>query len=101
MQTTTTKLVLEPVAEILSDLIYTPKKDSRWKNGKLSICGRVVAIGPQVQDVKVGDYAYHSDSCYAPINGGKFNVIRQNDIMFLTDELIPAKWIGAEENFDA
>ncbi len=101
MFTTTNKLVLEPVAEILSNLIHVPEKDSRWKNGTLSICGRVVAIGPKVQDVQIGDYAYHSDSCYAPINGGKFNVIRQNDIMFTTEELISVSWIGAEENFDA
>lgn len=97
---TENKIVLEPVREMPSEAILVPVRGTRYRNGKLSICGRVVAVGPKVQGVGIGEYAYHSDSCYQPIQEGALNVIRQDDIMFLSHELLPAQWLGAEEVYE-
>jgi hypothetical protein len=97
MHTTTNKLILEPVLERPSAIIEAVPTATRWKNGNMSICGRVVAMGPKVKDVAIGEYAYHSDSCYVPVNEGQYNVIRVDDIMFLSKEPIPVQWLGAEE----
>lgn len=109
MKTTGSKLILEPIFETPSATIAVPDRPSRWKNGKLSICGRVVSAGPGTRnrkglliptEVKVGDYVYHSDSCGTPILNGRYNVVREADVMFVTDEPIPAQWLGAKENYD-
>lgn len=109
MKTTGSKLILEPLFEMPSEFIAVPARQSRWKNGKLSICGRVVSAGPGTRnkkgllvppDVKIGDYVYHSDSCGSSILDGRFNVVRENDVMFISKEPLPAQWLGAKESYD-
>lgn len=100
MLTVGDKVIVEPILEKPSDVIAVPDRNTRYRNGKLSICGRVTAIGPEVEGIDIGDYVYHSDSCYAPIKNSGFNVMHQGDIMFVSKELIPVQWIGAEEHFD-
>lgn len=99
MLTTGDKVILKPLLEKPSDTIIVPARDTRYRNGKLSICGEVIAVGPKVQGVEVGSYAFHSDSCFAPVRDGKLNVIRQSDIMFLSDKPFAVQWIGAEETY--
>jgi co-chaperonin GroES (HSP10) len=96
------RLALAPIYEPRSDKLWTPDEISRWQNGKLSISGRVTAIGPDVQGVSVGDVVYHSDSCAKPfdINGNEIRIIHQDDIMFVSDEPVKTAWIGAEEDYD-
>jgi hypothetical protein len=95
--TTGNKIVLEPVLEAPSALLVVPARMTEWGNGKLSIVGKIVAVGPKVTDAKVGEYAYHADSCFAPVFEDKYNVIRESDIMFCSPELLTAQWIGAKE----
>lgn len=98
--TTGRRIVVEPVLEMPSSVVAVPNRVSRWKNGNVSVCGRVVAVGRAGVGVEVGQYVYHSDSCAIPINDGKFNVIHEDDVMFLTNVLLPVEWVGAEENFN-
>lgn len=73
---------------------------SRWGNGLLATRGEVIAIGPLVDSVKVGEVVDFSDSCgkLAEQNGVKYLIIREDDVMFIEDELIQsAEWIGAME----
>lgn len=109
MRTTGNKIVVKPIFELPSTSIAVPARPSRWKNGQLSICGEVVAVGPGRRtkrrnrvpvDVRVGQYVYHSDSCGRPIDDDRYAVITENDVMFVSDELLPAQWIGAKENYD-
>ena len=96
------RVALEPIYETRSDVLWTPEELSRWKNGELSISGKVVAIGPEVTGVEVGETVYHSDSCAQPfdINGNEIRIINQDDIMFMTNRPIKSYWLGAQENYD-
>jgi co-chaperonin GroES (HSP10) len=107
MQTTANRVIIEPIFESNEYIDLLPQ-DSRWKNGRLSICGKVVAKGPGFRikrtrrspDVEIGQYVWHSDSSGEFIKEGKYKVIRENDIMFLADEFVPVEWVGAEEKYD-
>lgn len=94
------RVVIEPIVEMPSSLLTVPDRTTRWKSGKLSICGKVVAVGRKA-GIEVGEYAYHSDSCGEYIDNGKYRVIHEDDIMFTSDELLPTQWLGAKENYDA
>jgi len=100
MRTVGRRIVVEPVAELPSGLLTVPDRATRWKTGKLSICGKVIATGREA-GVEVGTYVYHSDSCGSYIDNGKYRVIHEDDVMFMSDELLPAQWLGARENYDA
>lgn len=100
IQTTGRRVVVEPIRELPSEFIIVPGRRTRWRNGELSICGQVVAVGRENAGVPVGSFVYHSDSCGEYIEHGKYRVIHEDDIMFLSDKLVPAQWIGAEENYD-
>lgn len=100
ISTTGRHVVVEPVSELPSSVVVVPNRTSRWKNGNISICGKIVALGRKNVGLELGQYVYHSDSCATPINDGKFNVLHENDVMFMSNELIPVQWIGAKENFD-
>lgn len=100
MRTMGKRVVVEPVVELPSAVLMVPERNTRWKNGKLSICGKVVATGREA-GIEVGAYVYHSDSCGEFIDHGKYRVIHEDDIMFMSSELVPAQWLGAKENYDA
>lgn len=101
MKTVGRRIVIEPVLEMPSALLTVPVRTTRWrKENKLSICGKVVAVGRDA-GVEVGTYVYHSDSCGEFIDNDRYRVIHEDDVMFMSDELMPAQWIGAEENYDA
>ena len=97
MRTTGKRLILEPILEQPSASIVVPNRTSRWKNGAVSICGRVVAMGRENAGIDLGDIVYHSDSCGRLIADDQFNVIHEDDVMFVSKEFIPVQWVGAEE----
>ena len=100
IQTTGRRVVLEPILEYPSDVIQAPNRTSRWKNGAISICGRVVSLGRENSGLQVGDIVYHSDSCGKKIDDEKYNVIHEDDIMFTSEQPLPVQWVGAEERYD-
>ncbi len=91
------RLLIAPIVESRSDVIWTPEQLSRWGNGLLATKGRVLEIGPEVYEVKVGEVVHFSDSCGKPCAEGI--LIREDDVMFVDDEpgTIKAEWIGATE----
>lgn len=109
LTTTEDRIIVRPVLEKPSDIIAVPKRPSRWKNGDLSVCGQVIAVGPGRKtrkgvivpvSVKPGDFLYYSDSCHVSVKNGEFDVIRESDVMFVSDELLPTQWLGACEHYD-
>lgn|SRR5574340_540464 len=103
------RIIVRPVLEKPSDIIDVPRRPSRWKNGDLSICGQVVAVGPGrttrkgivvPPSVEIGDFVYYSDSCHASVRDGELDVVRESDVMFVAKELLATQWLGAEENYD-
>jgi co-chaperonin GroES (HSP10) len=96
------RIVLEPIYETRSDVVWTPDEISRWQNGKLSISGKVKAIGGDVSGVEIGQIVYHSDSCAKPsvISGDEIRIIREDDVMFISDLPVKSLWVGAEEAYD-
>jgi co-chaperonin GroES (HSP10) len=107
MKTTTDRIVIEPIFDSNPFIDLLPQ-DSRWKNGRLSICGKVVAKGPgkrikrvcRPPDVEIGQYVWHSDSSGEFIKEGKLKVIHESDVMFISNEFVPVEWVGAEEKYD-
>jgi len=61
----------------------------------LATKGRVLDLGPDVYEVKVGEVVHFSDSCGKPCAEGI--LIREDDVMFIEDEPVKAEWIGAME----
>lgn len=91
------RILVSPIVESRSDVIWTPEQLSRWGNGLLATKGRVLELGPEVYEVKVGEVVHFSDSCGKPCADGV--LIREDDVMFVDDEpeTIKAEWIGATE----
>lgn len=92
------RLLISPIVESRSDVIWTPEQLSRWGNGLLATKGTVLALGPDVQDVAVGEVVHFSDSCGKPCEDGI--LIREDDVMFVEEEPIKAEWLGAVEVAD-
>lgn len=92
------RIVIDPIFYPMSDAVWTPTQRSRYKNGQASISGKVIAVGPRVTGAAVGDIVYHSDSCFKEFDGVR--MIREDDIMFITDEPVDAKWLGADEVYE-
>ena len=93
------RLLILPIVGKRS-FLWTPEQVSRWGNGLLATRGEVIAIGPLVDSVKVGEVVDFSDSCgkAAAENGVKYLIIREDDVMFVEDELIQStEWVGATE----
>lgn len=90
------RLLISPIVEARSGVIWTPEQLSRWGNGLLATKGTVLAIGPGVHEVAVGEVVHFSDSCGKPCTEGI--LIREDDVMFVeAGEPIKAEWIGAAE----
>lgn len=91
------RLLVAPIVESRSDVLWTPEQLSRWGNGLLATKGRVLEIGPDAYQVKVGEVVHFSDSCGKPCADGI--LIREDDVMFVDEEpeTIKAEWIGAVE----
>ena len=100
IKTISRRVVLAPILEYPSDTIQVLNRTSRWKNGAISICGRVVSLGRENSGLRVGDIVYHSDSCGKKIDDEKYNVIHEDDIMFTSEQPLPVQWVGAEERYD-
>ena len=94
------RVIVEPVLERPSSVIEVPARASRWKNDGLTICGRVVALGRTGAGLEIGQYVYHSDSCALPVQDGELRSLHEDDIMFVSDTLVPTQWVGAEESYD-
>lgn len=93
------RIIVSPVIEPMSDLLWTPEQKSRWSNGLLAVKGRVVAIGPEVDadQLKIGDLVHFSDSCGKEVLD-KHIVIREDDVAFvIEDEDTKLEWVGATE----
>lgn len=78
-----------------SDVIWTPEQLSRWGNGLLATSGTVLALGPEVDGIEVGEVVHFSDSCGKPCADGI--LIREDDVMFVCDADVKAEWLGAKE----
>lgn len=89
------RILIAPIVEARSDVIWTPDQLSRWGNGLLATKGSVLAIGPDVEEVAVGEVVHFSDSCGKPCPDGI--LIREDDVMFVEEEPVKAEWIGAME----
>lgn len=92
------RILISPIVETRSEVIWTPEQLSRWGNGLLATKGTVLAVGPDVDGVEVGEIAHFSDSCGKPCADGI--LIREDDVMFVSDATVKAEWIGAEEVHD-
>lgn len=92
------RLLIAPIVESRSDVIWTPEQLSRWGNGLLATKGTVLALGPDVQDVAVGEVVHFSDSCGKPCEDGI--LIREDDVMFVEEAPVKAEWLGAVEVAD-
>lgn len=92
------RLLVSPVIEPMSDILWTPEQKSRWSKGLLAVKGRVVSIGPDVDadQVKVGDLVHFSDSCSKEVLE-KMLVIREDDIAFVMEDDAKLEWVGATE----
>lgn len=95
MQPLHNRLAVTPIIEGRSDIIWTPEVMSRWGNGLQATKGRVVAVGPEVDSVQVGELVHFSDSCGKP--AGEYLLIREDDVMFVEDEPCNVAWVGAQE----
>jgi hypothetical protein len=91
------RILVSPIVESRSDVIWTPEQLSRWGNGLLATKGTVLALGPEVDPdaIKVGEVAHFSDSCGKPCADGI--LIREDDVMFVCDASVKAEWVGAVE----
>lgn len=90
------RILISPIVEARSDVLWTPEQLSRWGNGLLATKGTVLALGPDVFDVSVGEVVHFSDSCGKPCADGI--LIREDDVMFAEcGESIKAEWVGATE----
>lgn len=89
------RILIAPIVESRSDVIWTPEQLSRWGNGLLATKGRVLELGPEVYEVKVGEVVHFSDSCGKPCAEGI--LIREDDVMFVEEEPVKAEWVGAME----
>ena len=93
------RILIAPIVEARSDVIWTPEQLSRWGNGLLATKGRILATGPEANDVFVGEIVHFSDSCGKPCPDGI--LIREDDVMFVEEEPVKTEWIGATEVADA
>lgn len=92
------RILINPIVESRSEVLWTPEQLSRWGNGLLATKGRVISCGPDVDpdSVKPGEMVHFSDSCGKPVPGGI--MIREDDIAFVyEDDGIKIEWIGATE----
>lgn len=89
------RILVSPIVEARSDVIWTPEQLSRWGNGLLAVKGTVLAVGPDVDGVAVGEKVHFSDSCGKPCDDGI--VIREDDVAFVYEDDIKIEWVGATE----
>jgi co-chaperonin GroES (HSP10) len=89
------RILITPIVENRSEVLWTPAQLSRWGNGLLATKGVVMEIGPDVLDVKVGEKVHFSDSCGKPCAEGI--IIREDDIAFAYEDDFKIEWVGATE----
>lgn len=90
------RILISPIVEERSSVLWTPEQLSRWGNGLLATKGVVLAVGPDVEDVNVGERVHFSDSCGKACADGI--LIHEDDVAFVyEDESIKIEWIGAQE----
>lgn len=94
------RILVSPIVEARSDVIWTPEQLSRWGNGLLATKGTVLAVGPDVdpEAIKVLEIVHFSDSCGKPCADGI--LIREDDVMFVEEVPVKVEWLGAEEVHD-
>lgn len=95
------RLLVSPVIEPMSEILWTPEIKNRWSKGLLAVKGRVVSLGPDVDadQVKIGDMVHFSDSCSKEVLD-KMLMIREDDIAFVIEEDVKLEWVGATEVAD-
>ncbi len=89
------RIAIRPFHEKRSDVLWTPELMSRWGNGIQCTKGEVIALGPDVEEVRKGEIVHFSDSCGKP--AGEFLLIREDDVMFVQEGDGAIEWVGAEE----
>jgi co-chaperonin GroES (HSP10) len=87
---TSNRVMLQPIVEERRSpgglLVLVPEKTTfthgKWKEELSQTKGEVIAIGPKVTDVKVGDIVRHSDSCghLLMVDGVERRFIRDDDV---------------------
>jgi len=92
------RILISPIIDTRSDVIWTPEVMSRWGNGLLATKGTVLAIGPEVDAVALGEIVHFSDSCGKPCEDGV--LIREDDVMFVEEAPVKTEWVGAVEVAD-
>ena len=78
------RVVVKPQVRNLSDIIYVNNKEAFNE-------GTIVAIGPKVYDVKVGDFIKYGNGDYLnwpteKIDGQDYQIIQEADICAVVEE---------------
>lgn len=77
------RIVIKPIFDQASAVLWTPEEESRWGNGRRCTRGEVVATGPLATFARIGDIVHFSDSCLRPfeVEGEQVAIIRDDDIV--------------------